>query len=86
MGSREGLMGKTNETDGIDRARRRGWTGPRASDLAADGVTLLASVPPERWPYGPPDFHESSCGLHRGGRYCDCEASAADDVEWGWGA
>jgi hypothetical protein len=52
---------------------------------------LLARVPPERWPYGPPDAHETGCNLfphpgNEGGLFCDCAASAADDVENGIGA
>ena len=57
------------------------WTGPRETDLAADGVTLLRPVPPERWPFGEPDAHQDCCSLHAGRLYCDCEASdeGADD-------
>lgn len=62
------------------------WTGPRDEDLEPDGVTLRRRVPGRRWPYGPPDHHEKVCLLHRGGLYCDCTASDASDVEWGWGA
>lgn len=58
------------------------WTGPLASDLTP-GNTLREPVPPERWPYGPPDFHETCCILHRRGLFCDCKASAADDDQWG---
>lgn len=61
------------------------WTGPLESDLAADGTTLLTAVPPERWPFGPPDFHEEVCGLRTGGLFCDCKASDASDEEWGEG-
>ena len=59
------------------------WTGPRDDDLSFDGVTLCRAVPPERWPYGPPDYHEACCRLHAGGLYCDCRASDAEDEEWG---
>lgn len=59
------------------------WTGPRPGDLARDGSTLLRPVPPERWPYGPPDFHQVGCSLHGRGLFCDCEASAVDGIEWG---
>lgn len=55
------------------------WTGPRETDLDSDGVTLLRPVPPERWPFGPPEEHDRCCILHEGGLYCDCGASAADD-------
>jgi DNA (cytosine-5)-methyltransferase 1 len=65
------------------------WTGPRSDDVAPSGM-LLGRVPGERWPYGPPSAHESGCNLfpHRGspgGLFCDCAASAADDVEYGVG-
>lgn len=61
------------------------WTGPLDSDLKPDSEILLRAVPPERWPYGPPQHHEAVCRLHAGGLYCDCAASAADDTEWGAG-
>jgi hypothetical protein len=57
------------------------WTGPRDDDVASDGVTLLHVVPPERWPWGPPDWHEGTCNLQEGGMYCDCAASSSDDGE-----
>lgn len=53
------------------------WTGPRETDLRADGVTLIRPVPPDRWPYGPPEAHEDCCVLHSGGLFCDCKASDA---------
>jgi hypothetical protein len=59
------------------------WMGPDEADLECDGTTLRAPVPPERWPYGPPDHHQSVCKLHAGGLYCDCAASDASDMEWG---
>jgi hypothetical protein len=59
------------------------WTGPRPTDLQADGATLLAPVEPDRWPYGPPSHHQSGCTLHAGGVFCDCDASANDDSDWG---
>lgn len=59
------------------------WTGPDEADLKADGVSLKSVVPPERWPFGPPNFHQGACWLHAGGLFCDCLASAADDEEWG---
>lgn len=31
----------------------------------------------EHWPYGPPSAHEDFCNLHRGGAFCDCDASSA---------
>jgi len=40
----------------------------------------------ERWPFGPPAFHESACLLFERAGYCDCKASDCDDTEWGWGA
>jgi hypothetical protein len=60
------------------------WTGPRDDDLLADGLTVRPSkvpLPPERWPYGPPSFHEACCSLfgvpalNRCGFFCDCKAS-----------
>lgn len=64
------------------------WTGPRAVDLAPDGVTLRWSVPGERWPYGPPSAHENICNLRPqngrpGGLFCDCKASDASDITHG---
>lgn len=59
------------------------WRGPRESDLRPDGVTLKHPVPAERWPYGEPEMHQVGCGLHRGGLFCDCLASAADGHEYG---
>lgn len=59
------------------------WTGPREDDLGPDGVTLLRPVPGERWPYGPPSFHEACCRLFAAGLFCDCKASDASDDEWG---
>jgi len=53
------------------------WTGPREDEVDCMG-TLRAPVPPERWPYGPPRDHDDCCGLHDGGLFCDCGASAAD--------
>ena len=66
------------------------WTGPREGETARSGM-LFGRVPGERWPYGPPSAHESCCNLftHRGGSpgglFCDCAASAADDIEYGVG-
>ncbi len=63
------------------------WTGPRNEDWEGVANTRLrAPVPPARWPYGPPSFHQEGCGLHTGGLFCDCRASCADDTEWGVGA
>lgn len=64
------------------------WIGPLPADLSTDGVTLRCSVPAERWPFGPPSYHETCCNLHPragrpGGLYCDCKASAEDDAEFG---
>ena len=62
------------------------WTGPRDEDWADSTETRLrAPVPPERWPYGPPDAHDDWCMLF--GRapsvnailFCDCSASASED-------
>lgn len=61
------------------------WTGPRDSDCTAESSpTLLHVVPPERWPYGPPDHHEDCCLLFSDGLYCDCKASDASDAHWGY--
>lgn len=55
------------------------WTGPRETDLEPGGWKLIRPVPPERWPFGPPEEHDRCCNLHGGGLFCDCGASAADD-------
>lgn len=62
---------------------RATWTGPRPSDLNANSARLLRPVPPDRWPYGSPSFHETCCILRSGGLYCDCKASDCSDEEWG---
>jgi len=59
------------------------WTGPHESDLKPGGSELRQPVPPERWPYGPPDYHETCCRLHKQGLFCDCKASDASDTEYG---
>lgn len=61
------------------------WTGPDESDLEPDAMApvLRETVPGARWPYGPPETHESCCLLHSGGLFCDCRASDASDLEWG---
>lgn len=59
------------------------WAGPRPADLDASGSRLLYPVPPERWPYGPPEEHQAGCTLHRGGLFCDCTASSDEDDEPG---
>ncbi|KKT22376.1 MAG: hypothetical protein UW08_C0010G0007 [Parcubacteria group bacterium GW2011_GWB1_43_8b] len=46
------------------------WTGPIDRKNYNEG-----SVPPEEWPYGPPDLHQKACALFGGHIYCDCEAS-----------
>lgn len=60
------------------------WTGPRPDELDPVG-RLRVAVPPERWPFGPPDHHEAGCMLHEHGvaAFCDCAASGADDVDFG---
>lgn len=63
------------------------WTGPREGEITPTGL-LYGRLPGERWPYGPPSAHEGCCNLfpHRGspgGLFCDCAASAADDIESG---
>jgi len=55
------------------------WIGPREEDLDASGVRLLRPVPPERWPYGPPEDHQDCCGLREGGLFCDCTASSEEE-------
>lgn len=37
----------------------------------------------ERWPCGPPHFHEPICRLHEQAGFCDCKASDASDELWG---
>lgn len=59
------------------------WTGPLPEDLMPDGSTLRHLVPPERWPFGPPEDHESACALADVGFFCDCKASAEDDEDFG---
>ena len=62
-------------------AKKR-WKGPREDEI--DNLDRLrAPVPPERWPYGPPDLHEDDCRLQRGGLWCDCAASDASADEYG---
>lgn len=63
----------------------RSWTGPRPDEIDAVG-RLRVEVPPDRWPFGPPDVHESICTLLKPGgvgAYCDCAASSADDTDFG---
>lgn len=65
-----------------DLAVELAWTGPRPDEVAP--------IPGDRWPYGPPSHHEAVCNLFPhlsspGGLFCDCKASAADDVEYGEG-
>lgn len=62
------------------------WMGPEEGDLLPDGSTLRHRVSPERWPHGPPDYHEACCLLFTGGLFCDCAASAADGLDHGVGA
>lgn len=55
---------------------RREWTGPRPADWDDTGSFRLADpVPPERWPWGPPELHQTGCRLWSGGLYCDCACS-----------
>lgn len=60
------------------------WTGPLPSDLDEQGH-LFRPVPPARWPFGPPEWHETCCVLREGGLYCDCKASAASDEDLDYG-
>lgn len=68
-----------------DPTIRAPWTGPLDGDLWLDGTAKNPPLPPERWPYGAPAYHEECCDLFAKGRFCDCSASAADDEEWGEG-
>ena len=45
------------------------WTGSKL-DSYEEGP-----IPPEPWPYGPPDAHEDACSLFFGSVFCDCQAS-----------
>lgn len=62
------------------------WTGPLEEDMDGDDQ-LAQPVPPERWPFGPPEAHEDCCRLHTGGLWCDCKASSShpDDRDFGVG-
>jgi hypothetical protein len=52
------------------------WTGPKKKEIDARHQWLGAMpIPPERWPYGPPEAHQPACILHTGGKFCDCTAS-----------
>jgi len=65
------------------------WTGPLEGDLVTGEEDVLRSpVPPERWPYGPPHYHQECCILFEGGLYCDCLASdqSDDGTDYGNGA
>lgn len=59
---------------------KKRWTGPREHEIDALG-RLRDQVPPDRWPYGPPEAHEDGCYLHRGGLWCDCAASDASSED-----
>lgn len=61
------------------------WTGPLLSDCLENG-DLKHPVPPERWPYGPPAWHQACCLLFEGATFCDCRASDAEDLEYGVGS
>lgn len=67
-------------------ACRGPWTGPAEGEMTPDGTKLLQSVPPERWPYGPPSHHERACVLFENKLYCDCKASDSSDTEHGTAA
>lgn len=61
------------------------WTGPLPDDTTdVDGDVLRIPVPPERWPHGPPSFHQEGCSLFDGGLFCDCPASDESDLDWGY--
>jgi len=55
----------------------RRWTGPREKDVDRfDRWTGDMPIPPERFPFGPPEHHQPGCTLLIvGGRFCDCDAS-----------
>jgi hypothetical protein len=69
-----------NPTDHVDAADGVvTWTGPHPDEVAPSGM-LLARVPGDRWPHGPPSAHEARCNLFphrgsRGGLFCDCSLS-----------
>ncbi len=84
------LVREDSPACGLDSFDPLNWTGPLEGDLKSNGVSLSGPLPPERWPYGPPTAHEDSCRLRRmtdseciDGFYCDCAASAADDLDYG---
>lgn len=56
------------------RVVRKRWTGPNEFDLDETGA-LIATVPPERWPWGPPRSHDGECELHASGLRCTCARS-----------
>jgi len=60
------------------------WKGPDLAEVnsAIEWIGPLP-IPPEKWPYGPPDHHQECCTLVCGGRFCDCEVSDSDDCEFG---
>lgn len=65
---------------------RGAWEGPMPNDLLDDRIRIRWPLPHARWPYGPPDFHEDCCKLHRynrWGSFCDCKASDASGTMWG---
>jgi hypothetical protein len=69
----------TVHVEAADHVDAIAWTGPRADEVAPSGM-LLARVPGDRWPYGPPSAHEARCNLFphrgsRGGLFCDCALS-----------
>lgn len=64
-------------TDG--RADVWDWTGPRDGDIDGAGDIIAPPLPPERWPYAFATEHDAGCGLHYGGRFCDCECSVSEE-------
>lgn len=63
-----------NSTAGSGNPLR--WTGPRDDDYQIPGGSQLKpNLPPERWPYGPPSWHQACCNMFTQGQFCDCEAS-----------
>lgn len=61
------------------------WTGPQDGDVDAFDEAIDPPLPPERWPYGPPEFHQSCCRLFGDGKLCDCAASSSNEEDLDWG-
>ena len=60
----------------------RAWTGPLSTDWECPVTEKVKpGTPWQRWPYGPPYFHQVCCSLHHGYGYCDCTASDQGEEE-----